>query len=533
VNVLPSKGHLTVCKRVVIKSLKYLCWLIGICLFAVILAVWLPLESAPLVGIKRDYSLSYVNIVDVVTGDISRDMTVLIESGRIAGIVPSSQYQPRGDFFDIPAAGKYLVPGLWDMHTHGLKLSPQLHHPLFLRYGVTSVRDMSGCLMETDSYWACPEDRRRWEQQALHGERISPRYPLQSSYQTNGGNEVPREYPDFFRLATPADAQQLVDFYDQRNVDFIKTYTELSVEQYDNLVTYAAQKKMALAGHKPLSVSLQRALEAGMRSIEHGRLFLFECFDGIESFRQLDDPISHYNSQFMRRMLHNQDQQKCEGLMEAMARSNTRWVPTLTTLKMSAMANDSSFRQDARLAYIPGIVRQLLWEPDIERAATRGYDQQGQFVHADYFAAASAQVGRAHDLGVELLAGTDNIDTYVFSGASLHDELAMLVQAGLTPLEAIQSATLNPARFAGLSQDLGSIETGKQADLVLLNANPLSDIKHTADIYGVMFAGHYFDLEALQTLDRFAVDMAGSLRANLRFLYDMLASPLMRAQLAD
>ncbi len=512
---------------------KYLLGLVVICLLTVVLAVWLPLKSAPLVGVKGDYALRHINIVDVVTGDIASDMTVLIEDGQIAAIVPSNQYQVRGTHTDIPAAGKYLIPGLWDMHTHGLKLSPQLHHPLFIRYGVTSVRDMSGCLTEADSYWACPADRRLWEQQALSGERVSPRYPLQSSYQTNGGNEVPAAYPDFFRLATPADAQQLVDFYEGRNVDFIKIYTELSADQFDNLITYAAQKNMGIAGHKPLSVSLSHALDASMQSIEHGRLFMFECFDGIEAFRQLDDPISHYDSQFMREMLLNQDQQKCAELMAAMANSKTTWVPTLTTLKMSAMANDSSFREDPRLAYIPIIVRKLLWEPDIARAASKGYDQQGNFVHGDYYAAARAQVGRAHELGVELLAGTDNIDTYVFSGASLHDELAMLVTAGLTPLEALQTATINAARFSRLDQDLGSVEVGKQADLVLLNANPLSNIKHSSDIYGVMFAGQYFDLQALQTLDRFAVDMAHSLRTNLRFLYDIFASPLMRTQLAD
>ena len=513
--------------------LKYFSWLVGMCAIGVALAVLVPLESAPLVGIKGDYSLRHVNIVNTISGDISRDMTVLIQKGRIVEILPSDQYQPRSNYLDISAGGKYLIPGLWDMHTHSLKLSPQLHHPLFLRYGVTSIRDMSGCLTEGDSYWACPEDRYLWEKQALNGERVSPRYPLQSSYQTNGGSEVPEGYPDFFRLSSQADARKLVDFYVERDVDFIKIYTELSSDQYDNLIVYSKQKNIAVAGHKPLSISLTHALDTGLESIEHGRLFMFECFDGIESFRQLDNPISQYNAQFMREMMRNQNQQECAVLMEAMANSNTRWVPTLTTLRMSAMANDPSFRQDPRLMYIPYIIRKLLWEPDIGRASKKGYDQQGRFVHADFYASASAQVERAHSIGVELLAGTDNIDTHVFTGASLHDELVMLVDAGLTPLEALQTATINPAKFSELDHDFGSVEINKQADLLLLNANPLSDIRHTADIFGVMFAGQYFDQEALETLDHFAVDMAQSLQVNVRFLYDILASPLMRTQLAD
>jgi len=320
------------------RCLRYFSWLLGLCVVGLALAVLLPLESAPLVGVEGDYSLSHVNIVDTINGGISEDMTVLIEKGRIVEILPSKLYQPRSGYFEIAAAGKYLIPGLWDMHTHSLKLSPQLHHPLFIRYGVTSIRDMSGCLSEEESYWACPKDRVLWQKQALDGARISPRYPLQSSYQTNGGNEVPGSYPDFFRLATQLDARKLVDFYVQRNVDFIKTYTELSARQYDNLILASKTKNIALAGHKPLSISLTHALDTGMQSIEHGRLFMFECFAGIELFRQLDNPISHYDAQYMREIMQNQNREKCAVLMEAMANSNTSWVPTLTTLRMSAMA---------------------------------------------------------------------------------------------------------------------------------------------------------------------------------------------------
>ena len=513
--------------------MKYLLSLIALCTFGIALLIFLPTKSAPLVGVSGNFSISGVSIVDTIAGEPLTDMTVLIERGRISEIIPSSHYQPRPDFIDIPARGKYLLPGLWDMHTHSLKLSPQLHHPLFLRYGITSVRDMSGCLTEYDSYWACPQDRSLWEREAMRGERVSPRYALQSSYQTNGGSEVPEAYPGFFRLTSRDDARQLVDFYAAQGVDFIKTYTELSSEQFDHLVEFTAGEDITLAGHKPLTVPLVRALEAGMQSIEHGRLFMFECFEGIEAFRRLDNPIAHYNTQFMRQLLQGQNEEKCIALMQTMASSDTYWVPTLTTLKMSAMANEPSFRHNSALKYIPYIVRKLLWEPDINRASQQGYDQEGRFVHADYYAAASAQVGLTHHLGVKLLAGTDNIDTYVFTGVSLHDELKMLVDAGLTPLEAIQTATINPARFSGLDDQFGSVELRKHADLLLLNENPLLDISNTKDIFGVFFAGQYFDQEALAALDRYAIKMGQSFRVNMQYLYSILASPLMRVQLAD
>lgn len=504
-----------------------------LCVSGIALAIVLPLKSPPLVGKQHGYFLSGVNVVDTIGGGVSAGMTVVVERGLISAVVPDARYQPNPGLIEISATDKYIIPGLWDMHTHSLKLSPQLHHPLFIRYGVTSIRDMSGCLTENDSYWACPEDRRLWERQAINGERVAPRYPLQSSYQTNGGNEVPGGYPDYFRIASAADARQLVDFYAAGKIDFIKTYTELSAGQYDLLAENAALRGLAIAGHKPLSVSLLHALETGMASIEHGRLFIFECFDGIEPFRQLEDPISHYDAQFMREMLDNQDSDNCGRTMDAMSRDGAAWVPTLTTLKMSAMSRSEAFRDDARLHYIPYVVQKLLWGPDINRASAKGFDEQGRFVHADFYAYAARQVGIAQQRGIKLLAGTDNIDTYVFTGSSLHDELAMLVDAGLTPLEALQGATIRPAVFSGKDEVSGSVEAGKQADLLVLNANPLTDISNTTDIFGVMFAGQYFDQEALASLDAYAVEMAGSFRVNARFLFDLLASPLMRAQLAD
>jgi hypothetical protein len=419
------------------------------------------------------------------------------------------------------------------MHTHGIKRSPQIHHPLFIRYGITSVRDMSGCLSEDDSYWACPHDRELWTSQALNGEGISPRYILQSSYQTNGGNEVPINFPNFFRLDSKADAQKLLQFYARQNVDFIKTYTELSAEQFQNIAYFAKESNIQIAGHKPLKVSLSSALTAEMTSIEHGRLFLFECYMDIASFRQLNNPISHYNPEFIRQLLLTQDELKCASEMEGMADSDTSWVPTLTTLQMSARVNDSTFRQDERLKVIPPLFQYLIWNPDAQRAASKGYDQNDRFVHADFFAKAKAQVGKAHSIGVTIMAGTDNLDTYVFTGSSLHDELSMLVDSGLSPLEALQSATLIPARFAELEHELGTIEVNKRADMLILNSNPLIDIRNTVDIYGVIFDGRYIDINALESLEEYATDMANSARLNLRLLWDMLSSPLMRVQLAD
>lgn len=528
---------------------------LGVAAFLLVLIFALPLPIAPLPDesveqtlnkpLNKTIAIQNINIVDVTTGELIENATVIIEQSRITSITTSSttssttsnttaahpSLKPSTTIID--GSGKFLVPGLWDMHTHGLKLSPQLHHPLFIRYGVTSARDMSGCMSKEDSYWACPQDRLHWEAQSTAGQAVSPRYPLQSSYQTNGGNEVPSGFPDFFRLNALEDARTLTRFYADQEVDFIKTYTELSQHQFTELSLAAAENGIALAGHKPLKVPLTDALTAPMTSIEHGRLFMFECYGAIDALRSTDNPLALYNAEKIRQIIDHQDSQKCVSAMQAMAATSTYWVPTLTTLKMSAMSRNDSFRTDARLIQIPYIIKALLWEPDINRAARLGVDANGQFVHADYFDAVSQQINAANRAGVKLLVGTDNIDTYVFTGSSVHDELEMLVQAGLSPIEALRAATIHAAEFANKEGDLGSVSVGKKADLVIINHNPLTDINNIRSIDGVIFNGHYFDDKALQGLERFTIEMAQNIRINLHYLASLLMSPLMRVQLAD
>ena len=493
----------------------------------------LPLPEPPLVGVRGSFALTEVSVVDVKSGELASDVTILVDGGVVVALMPAAEYRPNQKYITVPGEGRYVIPSLWDMHTHSLKVSPQIHHALFISNGVTAVRDLSGCLDRDDSFWACPGDRRRWNAEAAAGTRVSPRYILQSSYQTNGGNEVPGNFPDFFRLDDAAAARALVEFYAGQNVDFVKPYTELSLQQYDNLVHFASLMDMDIAGHKPLSVSLNHALESGQRSIEHGRLFLFECYADIEEFRALDDPIAQYDANFMRRLLDYQDEPGCDEKMRAMAESETWWVPTLTTLQMGAYAGNADFRGDPRLAYIPYILKKLIWFPDADSALAKGLDEDGRYVRADFFERAKLHVGRANEQGIKLMAGTDSIDSYVFSGSSLHDELQMLVDAGLSPLQALRSATIGPATFAGLERRFGSIETGKQADLLLLDGNPLADISNTRGIDSVMYNGAYYDREALLMLDGFAMTLAQSIRLNLRYIRDLLMSPLMRMQLAD
>jgi len=500
---------------------------------ALVAALLWPMADPPWLAQSGPVALEHVTVVDVERGTAVADQTVVLRDGLIQRVGPVSDVALPADIRRLNARGQFLIPGLWDMHTHSIKRSPQFHHALYIAHGVTSVRDMSGCLSANDAYWACPQDRHRWTDEAVRGERVSPRYPLQSSYQTNGGNEVPEGLPAFFRLENAAHADNMAAFYRNQGVDFIKTYTELTPQQFAWISRSARAHGLGIAGHRPLQISLSSALEAGQRSFEHGRLFLFECFGGAQAFRNAPDPIAAYDANLRQRLLTERDEGACARQMRTMADAGAWWVPTLTTLRMAVTAARPAAQNDPRLSEVPWLRRKLLWEPDARRVAAEPLEGDGRSIHSHLFDLASRDVGRAFKAGVRILAGTDTTDTLVFPGSSLHDELQMMVDAGLTPSQALRAATINAAEFAGVRATHGAIATGQAADLVLLEADPLTNIAHTRRIAGVFIAGHYHDVQSLQALRSFAGAQASSVRANLRLLWDLLASPLMRRQLAD
>ena len=202
-------------------------------------------------------------------------------------------------------------------------------------------------------------------------------------------------------------------------------------------------------------------------------------------------------------------------------------------LERTSDGRDTAFVEDPRLNQIPYLLKQLMWFPDLKRASTRGFDDAGNFVHKAFFDRAAEQVKLASDFGVKLLIGTDVSDTYVFAGSSLHDELKMFVDAGVSPMKAIRAATLSAAEFSEQDQFLGSVDIGKSADLLLVNGNPLEDIQNTQRLEAVMMAGVYYDRTALDRLRQFAQAQASSIHLNVRFLWDAISSPSTRRQFAD
>ena len=272
---------------------------------------------------SQAYFISNVNLVDVELGVVVAGQDVELRDHTITSISAHQSLPAPQDAHMIDGTGKFLLPGLWDMHTHSWKTSPELHHPLFIAYGVTTVRDLSGCLSHDDPFWACPADRDQWNTALQNGTSLSPRYIEQSSYQTNGGSEVPSDFDDFFRLKDQSAAFALVAFYQSQGVTSIKPYSELSQDQYSNLVQAAKAQGLKVAGHRPLAVSLDTLLSLQQDSVEHGRLFLFACHRQAQEFMSQTDPVAAYTSDFIRSMIVERNHEECDALMQRMSLSNT------------------------------------------------------------------------------------------------------------------------------------------------------------------------------------------------------------------
>ena len=502
---------------------------------AVVLAVLLnsPLPDMPSPGVSGDFLVRNVAMVDVRNGQVVPGRDVVVRDGRIESIGTSTPASGPSGLVVVDGTGKFLAPGLWDMHVHSLKISPQYTHPLFIANGVTGVREMWGCTPLPDSSVACGEDIERWRKGLGDHSVLAPRYIQRSSHQMNG---LSHAAPAFFKARNADEARALVAHHAADGADLLKTYDQLSMAGYEALAAEAPKHGLLLGGHLPVRVSLEQAIAAGQHSIEHADLFLRVCKRDAAAIRALPDPTAANQLGVRVRLIDEHDPKRCAELMAAMAASNTWWTPTLVALRVRALAGNRRFREDPRRRYVPFIVMQTLWERDADRMADRtakAAQESGREVHTELYQLMLKNVGQAHAAGVKIVAGTDAPETYVFPGFAIHDELAELVRAGLSPADALRSATIDAARFTGQTRDYGSIEVGKVADMLLLDANPLNDIRNTGKIAGLFFNGQYLDRAALDELLAFAEQQAGSVRNNLQLLWGALKSPVLQGQVAD
>jgi len=454
---------------------------------------------------KIPLAITHVTIVNP-EGPAQQDMTVVVSGGVIEWIgAASDRKRPaHQDAMEFDARGKFLIPGLWDMHTHvaGISADPTWSKnvllPLLVANGITGIRDMGGDLR------ALREWRREIASGALLGPQIMAAGPMLVPAPRPGKAESTN--PSVLGVGTPEEARAAVDQLQKQGADFIKVI-QLSREAYFAVAKESKKDGITFVGHIPTGVTASEASAAGQKSIEHI----------IYSSLALD--CSSEDADLHRRLLEAQAKrdrsdaavydeadktfspEKAAGLWATFNRNGTWVTPTLYSISIVARSAQQS-PDDPLLAYVP-LALQKEWRP-------AGPPTQKELADAAWWQRQYENdrnlTGEMHRAGVRLLAGSDSLDRYVFPGSSLHYELRELVAAGLTPQEALQTATGNPAEFFG-RKDAGTIAAGRRADMVLLDADPSREIVNTQKISGVVLAGQFLqrkDLDALLEKSRAA-----------------------------
>lgn len=430
--------------------------------------------------------ITHITVIDTESGREAQDQTAAISGETISEVGDSKSIAAPAGARVIDASGKFLIPGLWDMHVHGASDErANWSYPLYIANGVTGVRDMWG-----------PSNANKFREHLAGRNEVAPHLYLASPI-VDGDPPV---WPGSIVVTKPEKARKVVDEQKRNGADFIKVYNRLTRECYFAIADESKRQQIPFAGHVPVAISAWEATAAGQRSIEHlTGIPLATSRDEEQLLREsrTEQNIVQRNG-IVLQALHSYNAEKAQRLFATFKKNDTWQVPTLTVLRSQGMMNVVQFASDPRLRYVPFQVREH-WNP-------AGDFRFRMWTAADFararetFAYEQKLVGVMFRAGVPMLAGTDTMNPYCFPGFSLHDELALLVESGVTPLGALQMATRNPAIFMNATDRYGSVALGKVADLVLLDADPLQNIHNTTRIWAVFVSGKEFDRAALDHL---------------------------------
>lgn len=424
-----------------------------------------------------DNSLAIVNVfvIDSTGAPARSDMTVIVKNGRIFSLGPSAEVSVPKGIRILSGVGKYLIPGLWDAHVHALWDAdrPKQFFPLFLANGVTNVREMGGPMPAADQV--------RWRQRVASGEVAGPDLVVSGPF-VDGPRPV---YAGSVAVADGTTARKAVDDLKGFGVDFIKVYSQIPREAYFALADEARKKRIPFVGHVPLQVDVGEASDAGQASVEHLMGVLLAASSRGEELKNRllsGTNINELNGE----LVDTFDPSRAAALFSRFVRNGTWQVPTLTIRHARPFLAELAASDDPRLKYMPkAILAGWTSRDDPRQPGTAAALESRKRVYRKELEV----VGAMNRAGVRIAAGTDTPNPFCFPGFSIHDELVLLVEAGLSPMEALQAGTRNAAVMTGRGADLGTVEKGKVANLVLLDANPLLDIRNTRKIDSVVLHG--------------------------------------------
>lgn len=386
-------------------------------------------------------AITNVTLVDVVSGAKRSGMTVVTKAGQIADIGVGIAI-PQGAM-RLDGTGKFLIPGLWDMHSHHQATGPE-SLDLFLANGVVGTRDMGA-----DVEFILPL-RNRINGGELFGPEIVAAGPIL--------DDRPPNWPFRRRVTNAQEAREAVRDLKNRGVDFIKVHDSTPREAYFAIAEDAPKVGLSFSGHVPFSVTVEEAADSGIKSIEHlANYRVFRECSGKEPYSAAS----------------------CQPLFDKLAAKGVSQTPTMAFFQ--AIPDVFSGKPLRHAEYASDSLLELT-RKNVE------VSKLDEHALASLRANAKISLAAIHDLharGSRFLAGCDGI----VPGFCLHDELQWMTAAGLTPLQAIQTATINPAKFLGREKTQGTIEVGRRADLILLEADPLTDIRNTRGISAVLVRG--------------------------------------------
>jgi imidazolonepropionase-like amidohydrolase len=423
-------------------------------------SVAVPVEAPPV-------AFAHVSVIPMDRERVIEGQTVLVRNGLIEAIGPAESVALPADSLVVDGRGRYLMPGLVDMHVH-IKYEDDLL--LYVANGVTAVRDMWGTtgMQLMMGFPDQLELRQRIHQGQLLGPALYLAGPIMES--------EPTGMPFMTLIRTPAEAVESVAWQREQGYDFVKVYDNLTPEIYTAITHAAREHGLPVIGHVPWQVGLEGALAAGQLTIEH-----------------LTGYVDHDAAEFV----------VPEELLAEYARRTAAagvWnSPTLGIYPLLGLdTRDSRLDQQPGMAYVPPRFR-FLW-----RLFHSRMKQNITYEGPDYAARIAAVNGQMvkllHDNGARLILGTDAGNPYLVPGFSLHRELQLMVEAGLSPYEALRAGTVNAATALGQEGVFGSVAVGRQADLLLLEANPLDNVSHAARRSGVMLRGQWFPEAQLQQM---------------------------------
>jgi len=427
---------------------------------------------------QQTIAFTHVTVIDGADSIPRLDQTVVVRGTHIAVVESSRAATIPSNARVIDGRGKFLIPGLWDMHVHTSVIGGRSLLGLYVANGVTGVRDMAGD-------W---DTLKTWRREIAAHRLIGPRIVASGPYLEGGDVPIPH-----ILARTPEEGRAGVDSLVALGVDFVKVHGQLTRDTYFAIARRARERGIPFAGHVSQLVGSADASDSGQKSIEHMLAIPAPCTPAesiaLRPRFTVQSAIGRCSSQDL------------APLYARFVRNGTWVTPTFTAAYEVASWPNHTVPGDSLGHYLPASLRRFVEQifpmPD---SIPAGADSVGRAM----FAKRLAQVATMRRAGVHILTGTDAPLRNSPPGFGLHEELALLVQGGMSPFAVIRAATIEPARYFGMLDSLGTIAPGKLADLVLLDGNPLRDIRQTRRIAAVMIDGRLIDAAERQRLIRSA-----------------------------